>query len=181
MRNFLALAFLVLLASCGSEGQRPCTAKDEVKGVLTGVKQGCSGSGLISAALAANTDEANDFINNTFSGSHDGIDQVSAIRNNKFYTIVHFDGKFYANIGTNSEIKQLQNGNFYLTYDFQDEDGNIIRPSHMTGPFELEFNFDDDGNILTFVNGVFQASLDKDNSPYPNAELEDIEIINELN
>ena len=54
MKKLLALALLsVAFVGCGGKGAPVCSTKQEVKEILTGVKQGCSGSaGIVKAAFS---------------------------------------------------------------------------------------------------------------------------------
>ena len=186
MKKLLALALLsVAFVGCGGKGGLPaCTSKHEVKEILTGVKQGCSGSaGIVKAALTSNPDEAAEDLQNTFIATTEFspgvfVEQVTALRNGKFYSIIKLGDKFYANLGIHSEIIQLNNGNFFLTYDFVNENGDIIRPQGALGPVELEFNFNEDGDFLAKDGLSVLGTLFLNNSPYPLTELEDIEIVN---
>ena len=187
MKKLLALALLsVAFVGCGGKGGLPaCTSKHEVKEILTGVKQGCSGSaGIVKAALATNVEEANDLLSNTFVQETPTGSIITAIRNSKFYTIIESSGIFYVQTGKISEITGPDNGFFRLTYQFVDEHGNLAIIDGESPITEVFFNFDQiTGNLFgtyDLLDGNMPQSMDVPllNAPFPTAELEDIIIEN---
>lgn len=110
------------LVGCGPKGLQPCSDKQEVKEIITGVKQGCSGSGGIIVG-AISSEEAEDLLDGTFTLDNENIINVVSIKHKNFFSINVVE------VGEKLRVLafkgELRNEDFSLFYEISDNEFEI--------------------------------------------------------